>query len=138
MTTKDRFNTDTTSDTGALGDATTGPQARVSYVASYYDAADRLTASVDFGTNGGAAFTRPSSVPDRSDTVLVTSYTYNDAGEVGQTTDPKGIVTQTSYDVLGRPTQTIDAYDSVDQRRPAHRFEQPDDRTTPTTASATP
>ena len=111
VTTKDRDNTDTSSDTGALGDVTTGPEARVSYVASYYDAADRLIASADYGTNGGAAFERPSSVPDRSDTVLVTSDQYNDAGEVGQTTDPKGIVTQTYYDLLGDPTQVIDAYD---------------------------
>ena len=113
VTTKDRFNTDTSSDTGALGNVTTGPEARVSYVASYYDKADRLIETADFGTNGGAAFTLPTTAPTGSDTVLVTSDTYNSAGEVGLITDPKGIVTQTSYDLLGQATQTIDAYDST-------------------------
>ena len=34
VTTKDRFHDDTTGDTGPLGDANTGPKARVSYVSS--------------------------------------------------------------------------------------------------------
>src|SRR6202023_2458042 len=33
--------------TGALGNPTTAPKARVSYTASYYDLANRLTGSVD-------------------------------------------------------------------------------------------
>ena len=37
----DRFNTDATTATGALGTPTTGVNARVSYAASYFDAADR-------------------------------------------------------------------------------------------------
>jgi hypothetical protein len=32
---------------------------------------------VDAGTNGGVAWTRPDSVPARSDTLLVTHYDYN-------------------------------------------------------------
>ena len=52
--------------TGALGNATTTPKARVSYAANYYDAANRLTAAVDVGTNGGSSYTRPSSAPLRS------------------------------------------------------------------------
>ncbi len=74
VTTRQRFHDET--GTGALGDPTTGRLARVSYVASYYDAANRLTDSVNVGTNGGSAYTRPSSVPSRSDTVLVTSQGY--------------------------------------------------------------
>jgi YD repeat-containing protein len=62
--------------TGPLGSPTSGVGARVYYAASYYDLADRPTASVDVGTNGGAAWTRPSSVPTGSDTVLVSSYGY--------------------------------------------------------------
>jgi hypothetical protein len=42
--------------------------ARTYYTASYYDNADRLTDTVDAGTNGGVAWTRPDSVPARSDT----------------------------------------------------------------------
>jgi RHS repeat-associated protein len=84
--------------------------ARVSYAGSYYDAANRLTASIDVGTNGGAAWTRPSTVPSRSDTVLVSSQTYNDAGWVDSTTDPRAIETRTAYDALGRTTQTIENY----------------------------
>ncbi|MDB5309936.1 MAG: hypothetical protein JWO38_4138 [Gemmataceae bacterium] len=62
--------------TGELGTPTTGVGARVSYAAAYYDAADRLTATVDVGTNGGNAYTRPTTVPARSSTVLVTSESY--------------------------------------------------------------
>jgi hypothetical protein len=96
--------------TGALGNPTTSPKARVSYTASYYDLANRLTGSVDVGTNGGSAWTRPSSVPTASDTVLVTLTGYNAAGWVNSITDPRGIVEQKSYDNLGQLTQTIEAY----------------------------
>ena len=88
--------------TGALGDPNTAPKARVSYAAAYYDLADRPTATVDVGTNGGSAWTRPSSVPARSDTVLVTSRTYTAAGWVQDETDPKGVVSHREYDNLGR------------------------------------
>ena len=53
----------------ALGNATTTPKARVYYVAGYYDASNLPTATADVGTNGGSSYTRPSSVPSRSDTV---------------------------------------------------------------------
>jgi len=107
-TTRQRNHDETT--TGALGNATTTPKARVSYVADYYDAANRLTAEVDIGTNGGSAYTRPSSVPSDSATVLVTSYAYTAAGFVDSTTDPRGIVTKNYYDNLGRVTKTIEDY----------------------------
>jgi RHS repeat-associated protein len=105
---RERFHDETA--TGALGDPNTTPMARVSYAASYYDAANRLIASVDVGTNGGTAYTRPASVPAASDTVLVTSTAYNSAGWVQSVTDPRGIITQTNYDNLGRTTKTIQAY----------------------------
>ena len=54
--TRDRF--DTATGTGALGTPTTGVNARVSYMAYYYDLANREIASVDVGTNGGTAWTR--------------------------------------------------------------------------------
>ncbi|MFL5244587.1 MAG: RHS repeat-associated core domain-containing protein [Gemmataceae bacterium] len=108
VTDRERNHDETT--TGALGNPTTAPKARVSYTASYYDPANRLTGSVDVGTNGGTAWTRPSSVPTASDTVLVTLTGYNAAGWVNSITDPRGIVEQKSYDNLGELTQTIEAY----------------------------
>jgi RHS repeat-associated protein len=105
---RQRFHDETA--TGALGNPSAGPHARVYFTASYFDAADRLTASVDVGTNGGTAYTRPSTAPARSDTVLVTSYDYNAAGWVQDATDPRGLVTRTEYDALRRTTKTIEDY----------------------------
>jgi YD repeat-containing protein len=112
--TRQRFDNETL--TGALSDPNGGPmhnqpKARVSYVASYYDAANRLVATANVGTNGGTAYTRPPSVPARSDTVLVTSSTYNAAGWAENVTDPRGLVTRTLYDNLGRTAATTEAYD---------------------------
>ena len=78
VTAKQRFHDET--GTGVLGTASTGVKARVSYAASYFDGADRLTGVVDVVTNGGTSYTRPSTVPSRSDTVLVTTTAYNSAG----------------------------------------------------------
>jgi RHS repeat-associated protein len=76
VTTRQRFHDATA--TGALTTPTSmsGPKARVSYVASYYDAADRLVHQVDVGTNGGNTYTWQSTVPARSDTVLATDTSY--------------------------------------------------------------
>ena len=95
---------------GPLGTPTSGVNARVSYVGYYYDPADRPVAVADVGTNGGAAWTRPGTVPARSDTVLVSSTTYDTAGRVYETTDPAGRVARTEHDALGRPTKTIAHY----------------------------
>jgi RHS repeat-associated protein len=108
VTLRQRFHDETA--TGALGDPSTSPKARVSYMANYFDLADRLTDTVNVGTNAGSAYTRPGTVPSRSDTVLVTSQTYNSAGWVATTTDPRGIVNDIFYDNLGRTTKTIEAY----------------------------
>jgi hypothetical protein len=108
MTLRRRFHDETAA--GALGDASSGVLARVSYVGRYYDAAERPTATVNVGTNGGSAWTRPGSVPSRSDTVLVSSQTYDAAGWVYETTDPRGLVNRSTYDRLGRTKQTIEAY----------------------------
>jgi RHS repeat-associated protein len=95
--------------TGALGGptSTTPPPARVSYTASYYDAVDRLTETANVGTNGGAAYTRPSTPPAPSDTALVTQDIYNAAGWVQDVIDPRGLDSRTLYDNLGRTTTTI-------------------------------
>ena len=65
-----------------------------------------MTATVDVGTNGGTAWTRPATPPAPSDTALVMTYGYNPAGWVQDVTDPKGIDTRTLYDALGRTTKT--------------------------------
>src|SRR5262249_4362268 len=108
VTTKDRFHDET--GTGELGNPTTAPKARVSYEAMYYDKANRLTDAANVGTNSGTAYTRPGTPPARSDTVLVNSSTYNAAGWVDSVTDPRGIVSKSFYDNLGRTTKTIEAY----------------------------
>ncbi len=96
--------------TGPLGTPTSGVGARDYYTTDYYDAADRLTTSVDVGTNGGTAYTRPNTPPAPSDTTLVTSYTYNAAGWVQDTIDPRGLDTRTFYDALGRTITTVENY----------------------------
>ncbi len=96
--------------TGALTDPTHEPLARVSYTARYYDAANRLTDSVNVGTNGGTIYNRPGTVPARSDTVLVTSWAYNSAGWDDTVTDPRGIVTKTTFDALYRRTKVVQAW----------------------------
>ncbi|MBY0526198.1 MAG: hypothetical protein K2R98_22580 [Gemmataceae bacterium] len=105
---KRRFHDETA--TGELGDATTGPLARVSYAAMYYDLAERMTDDVSVGTNGGSAYTRPGTVPSRSDTVLVNSVTYGKDGWIETTVDPRGIVQREDQDALGRTLRTVQAF----------------------------
>jgi YD repeat-containing protein len=101
---------DNATGTGALGSPTSGIGARVYYAASYFDAIDRLTATVNVGTNGGTAWTRPTTAPASSPTVLVASYGYNSAGWVQDVTDPLGLDRRTTYDALGRVTKTVQDY----------------------------
>ncbi len=98
------------SGTGELGTPAAGVGARVSYAGDYYDNAGRLTATVDVGTNGGTAWTRPGTVPTGSSTVLVTSYGYDAGGRAASVTDPAGRVRKTEYDALGRATKTVENY----------------------------
>ena len=109
-TRRQRYHNAPTSQTGALGSPSLTPNARVSYTASYPDPLGRPQANADYGTNGGAAFTRSATIPTRSDTVLVTSQTYNDSGNLLQTLDPAAMATQFAYDAAGRRTQVIENY----------------------------
>lgn len=87
---------------GPLGTSTIGVLARVTYAGYYYDPVGRVTDVVDVGTNGGAAWTRPATVPARSDTVLVTSTAYDAAGNPADVTGPDGAVARATFDLLGR------------------------------------
>jgi RHS repeat-associated protein len=78
--------------------------------ASWIDLIYRLDSVADYGTNGGSVPTRPSSPPASSDTVLVTSYSYNDAGHVEDMVSPRDKVTRMEYDDLGRVIRIIDNY----------------------------
>jgi RHS repeat-associated protein len=90
VVTRRRFHDETA--TGALGNATTAPKARVTYLANYYDAAKRLVTTDDYGTNGAASWTRPSTPDARSDTVLRTdsSYAGDSVDQVQLTGNPTG------------------------------------------------
>jgi YD repeat-containing protein len=85
-------------------------QARSSYDTSYCDAVDRLTDQVNVGTNGGTPYARPASVPSRSDTVLVNHTDYDNAGNVADTIDPRGIQNNFTYDLLNRTLEEVDGY----------------------------
>ncbi|MCY2964772.1 MAG: hypothetical protein NT069_14230 [Planctomycetota bacterium] len=94
--------------TGSLGSpSSTQPKARVTYVAPYPDALGRTVAVADYGTNGGTALSRSGTIPTRSDTCLVTSMTFDVAGNQATTTDPAGLVVQMTFDALGRETQQV-------------------------------
>jgi hypothetical protein len=64
----------------------------------------------NYGTSNNTPFTRPDSVPDRSDTVLVTSLTYDNAGNQNKSIDPAGIVTVQLFDARQRVVSTIRNY----------------------------
>ncbi|MEK6674488.1 MAG: RHS repeat-associated core domain-containing protein [Planctomycetota bacterium] len=82
-----------------------------STVYHWYDAAHRLTDTANYGTYSttfkSAEFLpfRGASAPARSDTVLVTTHTYDSEGRQTKVKDPKAIETLTIYDKLGRVTQ---------------------------------
>jgi len=100
------------------------------YTYNYYDGAHRLTDTANFGTNnsdgwkdnssaptydqdGGTAGDQP---PARSDTILVTSYTYNTDGRQEKVTDPKAVETLSVFDDLGRVKSKEEANGTGDER----------------------
>lgn len=96
---------------------------RISVVASWYDEANRPIVTVDYGNNGddaqaflsGGVYVRPGSAPARAnadgwDPWLRTDYAYGTLGLVEDVIDPRGIVTKTTYDGLGRRRYMVEAY----------------------------
>ncbi len=92
-----------------------------SLTSSWIDGVGRQFASADCGTNGGATFTRPATVPTRSDTILVSTTSYNNDGEVFSMFDPQNTETRFEYDDAGRQIVQIENYVSggtaADQNR---------------------
>jgi len=90
-------------------------------LATWIDGVGRQFASADYGTNGGATFTRPATVPTRSDTILLSTTSYNNDGEVFSTLDPQNTETRFEYDDAGRQVIQIENYVSsgtnADQNR---------------------
>ena len=97
--------------TGALADPSgSQPRGRRSYVAFYQDAVGRSLATADYGTNGGSTLSRSSTVPARSDTVLVSSTEYDSSGYAYKSIDPAGKETLVFFDAAGRQTKVIRNY----------------------------
>jgi YD repeat-containing protein len=120
---RQRYHDAPASQLGSLRTPSTAPKARITYSASWIDGVGRTIASADYGTNGGAAFTRPATVPTRSDTILVSTTNYNDDGEVFSPIDPQNTETRFEYDAVGRQVIQIENYVSggtaADQNRTA-------------------
>lgn len=104
---KQRFHDETGTD--ELGNPSTAPYARVYYIENYYDSLNRLTGTVDLGTNGGSALTsRPDgSLPSASDTKLRTKYAYqnNELQSVRISGSPTGGTFTLTFD--GQTTSSI-------------------------------
>ena len=108
-TTRQRFHNAT-----GTGELTTPsgsqPKARVTYQAIYHDEIGRQIAVANYGTYSGATFDRASVVPNRTDTILVTSTEYSDAGQAYKTIDPAGREDRQVFDDAGRVVKTIQNY----------------------------
>lgn len=111
-TTRQRYHNAPANQTGELQNPGTTPKARVTYGAMYPDALGRQSASANYGTNGGTALSRSSTIPTRSDTILVTSLDYDAAGNQSASTDAAGMTTCFGYDAVGREVQRVMNCDS--------------------------
>jgi autotransporter-associated beta strand protein/YD repeat-containing protein len=87
-----------------------GTTTRTSYVANWYDAANRLMATADCGINGNTPLTRPATPPARNPLAgpLVTSFEYDYGGFLNKTTAPNGLATTLVNDNLGRVREKVE------------------------------
>jgi RHS repeat-associated protein len=97
---------------GDLGTAWAVADSRRTFTAQWFDPANRITSFVDYGTNGGATFTRPGTppAPSSSLTILVTQYSYDTGGRQNDVHDNKNRLTSKTFDGLNRVTQTVENY----------------------------
>jgi hypothetical protein len=95
-------------------------EGRAQITCSWYDRFGRKTDDVQYGDYGAATFDRDGlSVPSRSDTALVTSYSYGTDGALVDTTDPRALVFHKVFDDAGRVTKEIRNYNAgVNRTRP--------------------
>jgi RHS repeat-associated protein len=113
-----RFLGDAPAGSGGTEGLLTGTTSRTSYTAYWYNGIGHETYSADYGmqtstpsrSEAGPPARESSSTLVNPDTVLVTSYAYNNDGELYQTTDPMGNTDQTTYDAAGRVTESIENY----------------------------
>ncbi|MEJ7594318.1 MAG: hypothetical protein WKF77_22505 [Planctomycetaceae bacterium] len=110
QTVRQRYHNSAASQLGALQNPSATPKARVTYTAMYPDALGRTIATANYGTNGGTALSRSSTIPTRSDNVLVTSTVFSSAGNVQSSKDPMAIETRFEQDAVGRETKRIMNY----------------------------
>ncbi|WP_245764674.1 RHS repeat-associated core domain-containing protein [Planctomicrobium piriforme] len=101
----ERYHNAPASQTGPLRSGM-DPKGRAQFQDYYPDALGRLQASVNYGTRHTSG--RPTTIPSSSDTALVSSQTYTEAGELYQTIDPAGMVTEFAYDAAGRRVQVVE------------------------------
>ncbi len=113
----DRGGSETTGalDTNADGDAemytAANLEGRIQISAMWYDELGRPEYTAEYGTNGGSNFDRHGlGTPSRSDTVLVTTVSYNTDGTRLQVEDPEGTKSRWLYDDAGRVVATISNY----------------------------
>lgn len=102
-----RYHNAPATQTGELKSPSVTPNARVTYSASYPDAIGRTVATANYGTNGGSALSRSSTIPTRSDTILVSSTEFDDAGNQTAMTDPANLKTTFEHDAMGRETKRV-------------------------------
>jgi RHS repeat-associated protein len=122
-----RLRFDTATGNGELEKPGTAPEARASYVASYPDALGRVIATADYGAAASATWTRPATVPDRSDTVLVNSTVFDGAGNATEFFNPDAVKTTRTYDDSDRLITLVEnATGSVPAKRTTH-YEYTDD-----------
>ncbi len=90
--------------------------ARPQITSMWYDNWDRVSSTVQYGTNGGSTFTRTAlSVPAYGSegsppTYMRTDYAFDTFGRSYQVKDSAQKISQTNYDFAGRKIQTIDNY----------------------------
>jgi RHS repeat-associated protein len=104
------------SDTGALS-ALASNKSIATYHGTFYDAADRVRHSVDYGTNSTSGFISGTSAPTitqgspPSGDELVSETIYDNRGRL-ETIDPEGAKTKFQYDDMDRRIAVIENYDN--------------------------